>query len=399
MQVQKTVFISYRRTNSYIARAVYQDLRAHDYDVFLDYENIDAGDFERIILGQIAARAHFIVTLTPSALERCANPGDWLRREIEHAIDNKRNIVPLTFEDFDFRDVQQYLTGKLAVLPKYNALEVPSAYFKEAMERLRERFLNKPLDVILHPMPPLSADVQQKIAAENNAPSVTEQQLSAEEYFERGCVRAYADYAGRIADYSKAIRLNPQFAVAYNNRGNVYSDKGVFDSAIADYSEAIRLDPLYSTAYNNRCVAYCAQARYDEAVTDADNAIHLNPQYANAYNNRGIAYSHRGELSNAIADYDQALHLYPQYANAYYNRGLAYQTRGDLKRAVADYDEAIRLNPQYALAYNNRGWAYYLMGEFDLAIDDYKAALRIDSNLELARDNLEQARRRKDDNP
>ena len=99
MQIEKTVFISYRRTNTYMARAVYQNLTAHGYDCFLDSESIDAGSFERIILNQIAARAHFIVILTPSALERCAEPGDWLRREIEYALENKRNIVPLMFEN------------------------------------------------------------------------------------------------------------------------------------------------------------------------------------------------------------------------------------------------------------------------------------------------------------
>ncbi|MBN1966081.1 MAG: toll/interleukin-1 receptor domain-containing protein, partial [Anaerolineae bacterium] len=61
---QKTVFISYRRNvSSFIARAIFMDLRAHGYDVFMDVESIDAGEFDRIILGQIAARAHFLVIL------------------------------------------------------------------------------------------------------------------------------------------------------------------------------------------------------------------------------------------------------------------------------------------------------------------------------------------------
>ncbi len=59
MQVQKTVFISYRRTNSIYARAVFQALTALGYDVFLDYESIDSGAFDQIIMGQIDARAHF----------------------------------------------------------------------------------------------------------------------------------------------------------------------------------------------------------------------------------------------------------------------------------------------------------------------------------------------------
>ena len=62
------------------------------------------------------------------------------------------------------------------------------------------------------------------------------------------CNRAFA-YAAKkdndraIADYSEAIRLNPNLASAYYNRGNAYSHKGDNDRAIADYSEAIRLNP------------------------------------------------------------------------------------------------------------------------------------------------------------
>src|SRR5262245_21151915 len=48
----------------------------------------------------LRARILFVL-LTPSALERCSDPSDWLRREIETALDNKRNIVPLILEGFD----------------------------------------------------------------------------------------------------------------------------------------------------------------------------------------------------------------------------------------------------------------------------------------------------------
>ena len=114
-RIEKTVFISYRRTNSFMGRAVYQSLTAKGYDVFFDYEGINSGDFEQIILGNLRARAHFLVILTPSALERCSEPGDWLRREIETAIDEKRNIVPLFFEGFSFGtpSITKHLTGSI----------------------------------------------------------------------------------------------------------------------------------------------------------------------------------------------------------------------------------------------------------------------------------------------
>ena len=100
--IEKTVFISYRHKDNYEALAVYQYLTSQQYDVFLDYASIPSGDFEKIIVSNIKARAHFILILTPTALDRCREPGDWLRREIETAIDEKRNIVPLFFDDFSF---------------------------------------------------------------------------------------------------------------------------------------------------------------------------------------------------------------------------------------------------------------------------------------------------------
>jgi len=81
--IEKTVFICYRRTNAPWALAIYQDLTHHGYDVFFDFNGIASGDFESVIIGNIRARAHFIVLLTPSALERCGEPEDWLPSKME----------------------------------------------------------------------------------------------------------------------------------------------------------------------------------------------------------------------------------------------------------------------------------------------------------------------------
>jgi hypothetical protein len=115
-RVEKTVFLSYRRTNLPWALNIYQNLTHHGFDVFFDYIGISSGDFESVILGNIPARAHFLVLLTPSALERCNDPKDWLRREIETALDTRRNTVPLMLEGFDFGTpkIAEQLTGSIA---------------------------------------------------------------------------------------------------------------------------------------------------------------------------------------------------------------------------------------------------------------------------------------------
>ena len=126
------------------ALAIFQNLTNNDYDVFFDFDGLAGGDFESAIIGNITSRAHFLVLLTPSALERCNDPGDWLRREIETALESKRNIIPLMLDGFTFDtpSITSQLTGKLAQLKKYNVLKILPEYFEEGMARLRNKFLN-----------------------------------------------------------------------------------------------------------------------------------------------------------------------------------------------------------------------------------------------------------------
>ena len=73
-------------------------------------------------------------------------------------------------EGFDFGtpSIASQLTGKLATLKRYNGLSIPPAYFMEAMERLRTRFLNVPLKSVQHPASASAqqAATEQKVAAE-----------------------------------------------------------------------------------------------------------------------------------------------------------------------------------------------------------------------------------------
>jgi hypothetical protein len=56
-------------------------------------------------------------------------------------LEAKRNIVPLMLEGFDFStpSIASQLTGKLAALKRYNALDIPARYFEAAMSLLREK--------------------------------------------------------------------------------------------------------------------------------------------------------------------------------------------------------------------------------------------------------------------
>ena len=310
-RIEKTVFISYRRTNIPWALAIYQNLTAHGYDVFFDYDSIASGDFEQVILGNIRARAHFLVVLTPSALERCVNTDDWLRREIETALDEKRNIVPIFLEGFDFGSpsISKYLTGKLETLKKYNGQNVPAGFFDEAMGKIREKFLNVPLDSVLHPV---SATVQKEVKKQqvsaSEATQVKEKELTAQEWFEKGYKSTNSDE--KIHCYTEAIRIKPDYAEPYNNRGIARYAKGDLDGAIKDYTRSIELkNPEIYLPYNNRGLARSAKGDLDGAIKDYTEAIRLKSDYANAYRNRGIAWDNKSDYYSAIADYQKCLEL------------------------------------------------------------------------------------------
>jgi hypothetical protein len=150
-RIEKTVFISYRRANFWTAFAIYQDLTSHGFDAFIDYQNIRSGEFfEDVIFENIRARAHFLIVLSQNTLDRCVETSDLMRQEIETALVEKRNVIPLMMEGFDFGspNVTHVLTGKLSDLKRKNGLRIYPDFFPEAMECLRKDSLNVEVESI-----------------------------------------------------------------------------------------------------------------------------------------------------------------------------------------------------------------------------------------------------------
>ena len=240
-------------------------------------------------------------------------------------------------------------------------------------------------------------------------------------------------YDSAIADFDKAIKLYPQKADAYYNRGlakfrlgDIQSVNGkaekarrFYEAGIEDCTQAIKLNPEDTYAYHNRAggkfrlgqskahqadVAK-AQRYYQGAIHDWTQVINLNSELADPYNNRGIAKATLGESKveqgditdaqalyvEAIQDCTQAIRLNPRYAEPYINRGYAQFRLGKTKAdqgdiagsqelyaaAVQDCTEAIQLDSASAYAYGNRGVAKAALGNPEGAIADFDTALQI----------------------
>ncbi len=194
------------------------------------------------------------------------------------------------------------------------------------------------------------------------------------------------DRDGAIASFRDALNqiqkpiLSLDLSTAYFYLADSYFQNGDYEKAITNYDQALKLKPNTAGAYNDRGIACKRQGKYIEAVADYNQAIHLNPDLAEAYGNRGLAYHEKGEYTLAIADYNRALEISPNFAEVYYNRGNSYQAQGAYTLAITDYSQALKLKPKFSLAYGNRGFVYSEQGKYIKAVSDFNQALKLNPN-------------------
>ena len=90
-----------------------------------------------------------------------------------------------------------------------------------------------------------------------------------------------------------------------------------YEGAVSDFSKAIKIKPDYAYALNNRASTLIRLEKYKEAVEDCNLAIAKNSDYAYAYYNRGIAKEMLRELDDACADWQKAESLGVEVAAEY----------------------------------------------------------------------------------
>lgn len=165
-----------------------------------------------------------------------------------------------------------------------------------------------------------------------------------------------ADYAAcvkptrALTDCERAIAserfAGPALGALYRYRGFVrsHSDKPDTGAAIADYTKAIELEPVGDAPYPLRSGVYMDTGRYDLAIKDLDKAIANAPRW-DFYSNRGLAHMQSQQPDLAIADFDAAIKLKSDVFQPYWNRGLLWQGKKEWAKAAADFKKALSLDP------------------------------------------------------
>ena len=128
------IFISYRRDGGYaVARLLYERFHNAGLSVFLDLEELRAGPFNEKLYEAIDQSENFVLVLPAESLERCQHESDWLRLEVEYAIQKKKNIIPVMMSGFHF---PENLPTSMQILPFFNGVQLSIEYFDASVHKI-----------------------------------------------------------------------------------------------------------------------------------------------------------------------------------------------------------------------------------------------------------------------
>jgi tetratricopeptide (TPR) repeat protein len=184
-------------------------------------------------------------------------------------------------------------------------------------------------------------------------------------------------YQEALAAYEQAISLDPDYAAAYNGKGDVLYWLKRYEVALAAYEQAIHFNPNLASAYKGRGKALSALNRYENALAAIEQAIHLNPNDSDTYNFKGSTLTDLGRYEEALNAFNQAICLDSEDTLAYYCKGLALAKLHRYEEAVASYEQVISFEPDNASAYDFKGDALYDVKRYEEALIAYEQAVRL----------------------
>src|SRR5262245_12082241 len=115
------------------------------------------------------------------------------------------------------------------------------------------------------------------------------------------------DSAQAIREFQRAIQLNPNYAIAHQQYGNILLvPLGRFDDGIAEGKRAVELDPLSLAINSDLGVNYHFAGRYDEAIAQLRKTLEMDPGYYFAYVNLAQALEMKGPREAATEEYQKA---------------------------------------------------------------------------------------------
>ena len=130
----------------------------------------------------------------------------------------------------------------------------------------------------------------------------------------------------------------------YFNRAYDKNEKGDYYGAISDYTKAIEINPTYADAYYNRGNIKGRELKDNQsALLDFNKSLEIDPSNDQAYISRGVIKRRLGNIYGALSDYYKAIEIMQQNPQAFINISVVKEELGDIQGACFDAKKAVSL--------------------------------------------------------
>ena len=194
-----------------------------------------------------------------------------------------------------------------------------------------------------------------------------------------------------IREFTEALRIKPDFAVARNNLGNALLRQGKYDDAIVQLREALRLEPNMFGAHNNMGIVLGIKGDFDNAVRHFKIALAIKPQSGETYCNLGTALLKQGKSEDAVKYFLKAVRFQPESSIIHGNLAQALTLQGEKEKACHHFLEAVRLNPDSPETQTNLGFILLEQGKPEEAAKHFQKALKLNPGFRQASQGLNKA--------
>jgi tetratricopeptide (TPR) repeat protein len=126
-------------------------------------------------------------------------------------------------------------------------------------------------------------------------------------FYQMLCTYRKRDYATALNMACACVALSPKSAECFYNRGLAYQALGQNDSALADFARAVELQPRLTVASLRRAILLCRRQRYDEASVDLQRCLSAMDPAMQRNIQRALDQMARREQSQALATLEKAL--------------------------------------------------------------------------------------------
>lgn len=219
---------------------------------------------------------------------------------------------------------------------------------------------------------------------------IREQFLDAYSFLRAGMANEHTgDHAGAERAFRRGLQIAPDNAELRNALGWTLFQAGRTGEAVAEYQRALTLNPKQAKAHNNLALAMVELDDFEGAARHFQASLDIEPA-AEIYSDLGFAKARLGRSEEALADYRKALALDPDCASAHINLAVLSVQSGDFAAAESHYRKALAGRPT-AQTYNGLGYALAQQGRSGEAIAEYRRAIDVDPRFTPAYNNLAEA--------